>query len=48
MNVLWSVVESLCSRGDYRAGVPVWTPERAYEFCRSRNRTWSRIFEWKL
>ena len=26
---------------------PEWTPGGVYDFCRNRNRTWSRIFEWK-
>jgi len=36
------------TRADHGAGVPEWTPEGVYDFCRSRSRTRSRIFEWKL
>jgi len=34
-------------RGDHGAGVPEWTPEGVYDFCRSRNMTRRRILEWK-
>jgi len=34
-------------RGDHEAGVPESTPKGVYDFCRSRSRTRSRIFEWK-
>jgi len=35
------------TRGDHGAGVSEWTPEGVYDFCRSRIRTQSRIFERK-
>ena len=36
------------TRGDHGAGVPESTPVGLYDFCRSRSRIRSRIFEWKL
>jgi len=34
-------------RSDHGAGVPESTPEGVYDFCQSRSRTRSWIFEWK-
>jgi len=42
-----TTLRGLGTIGDHGAGVPEWTPEGVYDFCRSRSRTRSRIFEWK-
>jgi len=38
INAVWISISEVITE-------PEWTPEGVFDFCLSRNRTWSRIFE---